>query len=213
MKHTEKTKYSMWRNVGFMVGFVRKYRARVLIFCVVIAALKLGTSLTELYAAPVILGMVEQSAPLSRLLGTIALFTLALFLLNGLRSYAETNTFTSRIEVRSKIVNAINRKSCVTAYPNTLNPEVTRLREKAELATCSNNEATEHIWTTLTELLANLVGFAVYLVLLKDLDPLLMLAVLATTITGFFINKRINEWGYRHREEESKYEKQLEYLR
>lgn len=213
MKQIKKPKYNLWQNVCFMVGYAWKYRVRVLVFCVVIAALTVCTSLAELYISPVILSMVEQSAPLPRLLVAIGLFTLGLFLLNGLRSYAETNAWPSQIEVRTRIVNAINRKGCTTAYPNSLDPEVTRLEEKAHFATNGNSEATEHIWTTLTELLVNLVGFVIYLVLLKDLNGFLMLAVLATTVTGFFISKRINEWGYRHREEEAQYGKELEYIR
>ena len=212
MSQTNKPKYSMWQNVGFMVGYARKYRVRVLLYCAAIAALKVGISLTELYISPVILGMVEQTAPLSRLLGTIALFSLGLFLLNGLRSYAETNTFPSRIEVRVKILNAINRKTCVTSYPNTLDPAVTKLREKANDAGSGNNEATEYIWTTLTELLVNITGFALYLLVLKELSVFLIVAVLVTTVTSFFVSKRINEWGYRHREEEARYQKKLNYI-
>ena len=34
----------------------------------------------------------------------------------------------------------------------------------------------------------------------------------ATTAAGFFVSRRINSWGYRHREEESAYQKKIHYI-
>ena len=54
---------------------------------------------------------------------------------------------------------------------------------------------------TLTELLANLGGFAVYLLLLSRLNLFLILLVILTATADFFVSHYIGEWDYRHREE------------
>ena len=87
-----------------------------------------------------------------------------------------------------------------------------QMEEKAVRATCSNDQAAEAIWTTWADIITNLIGFAVYLSLLSFLNPILAAVVVVTTIVGYVINNRINEWGYRHREEEAAYTKDLDYI-
>ena len=59
----------------------------------------------------------------------------------------------------------------------------------------------------------NLAEFLVYLALVSGLDLLLAAAVIAATAAGFFVSRRINEWGYRHRDQEAAYQKQIQYIR
>ena len=44
-----------------------------------------------------------------------------------------------------------------------------------------------------------------YLLLLSALDPVLIVITAVTTLAGYFAGKRINGWGWRHREEEAQY--------
>ena len=214
MKETkQKPAYSVWQNVRFMVGRAWHSRKSVLWLCLASAGLALALNLAQLLIAPMVLARVEQHAPLAQLLGTIGGFALALILLNGLQGYVKQNTMFSRVDVRMNIINAINNKACTTSYPNTRDPAILRLFEKAKKACATNAHPAEHIWETLTQLLLNLAGFLVYLTLVSGLNPLLVLVVTLTTAAGFFVSRRINEWGFLHREEESAYEKKIQYVR
>ena len=214
MKETkQKPAYSVWQNVRFMVSRAWHSRKSVLWLCLASAGLALGLNLAQLFIAPVVLARVEQHAPLAQLLGTLGGFALALILLNGLQGYVKQNTMFSRVDVRMSIISAINNKACTTSYPNTRDPATLRLFEKAKKACATNAHPAEHIWETLTQLLLNLAGFGVYLALVSGLNPLLVLVVTLTTAAGFFVSRRINEWGFLHREEESAYEKKIQYVR
>ena len=207
-----KPKYSVWQNVRFMLALAWRKGTDALALCVLFAALSLGINLAQLFIAPAVLAQVEAHAPLPRLLWTIGGFALALILLNGLLGYVDQNTMFGRVRLRISIINDLNEKACTTSYPNTRDPKVLKLFETAQDATRSNSRPAEHIWTTLTGLLLNLAGFAVYLTLLSGLDLGLIGVVAVTTAAGFFIGQRINAWGYRHREEESSYQKKLHYI-
>ena len=207
-----KPKYSVWQNVRFMLALAWRKGKDVLALCVLFAALSLGINLAQLFIAPVVLAQVEAHAPLPRLLWTIGGFALALILLNGLLGYVDQNTMFGRVRLRISIINDLNEKACTTSYPNTRDPKALKLFEKAQDATRSNSRPAEHIWTTLTGLLLNQAGFAVYLTLLSGLDLGLIGVVAVTTAAGFFISQRINAWGYHHREEESSYQKKIRYI-
>ena len=207
-----KPKYSVWQNLRFMLALAWHKGKDVLALCVLFAALSLGINLAQLFIAPAVLAQVEAHAPLPRLLGSIAGFALALVLLNGLLGYVDQNTMFGRVRLRISLIGDLNEKACTTSYPNTRDPEALKLFEKAQDATRSNAQPAEHVWTTLTNILLNLAGFAVYLTLLSGLSLGLIGVVAVTTAAGFFISRQINEWGYRHREEEATYQKKIDYI-
>ena len=213
MKQGTKPKYSIWQSVCFMVKTAWHKQKGVLFFCLILVTLETGVNLTQLFMGPNILARVESLAPLEELAATIALFSLGLFFLTGLRGYIDENVIFGQISVREEILNALNYKACVTSYPNTRNPSITKLQQAAMDATAGNSQPTEHIWKTLTSLFTNLTGFVVYSLLLSGLNGFLMALVLGTTVAGFLVSKRIHEWEYRHKDEKEQYRKALSYMR
>ena len=212
MKLKQKPKYSIWRCVCFMVKTAWGSVRSVLWFSILFAILSVGINLAQLFIAPMVLQKVEDLAPLGELLATIGIFAGLLLVLNALMGYLNENIMYGRIDVRSEIIHMINHKAFTTSYPNTKDPAVLRLQNEALNNCDSNDEPSEHVWRTLTGLMINLFGFVAYLLLLTDVNFLLMGVVILTTVVGFFISRHINEWGYRHREEHARYNKEMGYF-
>ena len=126
-------------------------------FCVLTAALEILYNLSQLYIAPEILRRVEEHAGMGVLLGTILFFTAALFVTLGLKDYIVQNTMFPRVDVRSVIIGMIGYKCNTTSFPNTLDADFIKLRDKAHTACESNRAATELIWQTITLLLQNAI--------------------------------------------------------
>lgn len=213
MKERSKPKYNVIQNVWWMIKLAWKTRKRVLWFCLLTAALEIVYNLTQLYIAPEILRRVESHAALESLLGTILFFTVLLFLTMSVKDYIKPNILFPRIDVRTEIVGMISLKSNTTAFPNTLDANYIKLREKAYMACQDNREATEHIWQTITLLLQNVGGFLVYLTILSYLDWTLIAVVIATCIVGFLVSRSTNNWMYTHREAEDAYYAKKLYIR
>jgi ATP-binding cassette subfamily B protein len=117
-----------------------------------------------------------------------------------------------RISVRAEIVARINQKAATTSYPNIWEEKFQKLLAKAHDSTNSDWSATDVVWTTLTDLTTNIIGFVFYLVLMSSVQPLLLLVILATTVASYLVSNYLSGWEYRHREEESKYVRQIGYL-
>jgi ABC-type multidrug transport system, ATPase and permease components len=208
----DKPKFGMWSNTKYMLSLARKNCPSVIVLCIVLAALEVANSLTGLFIAPVILGRVEAAAPLGELIGTIALFCAALLLCGAVIAYINSNTIFGRIKLRLDIMWGISEKFSTTSYPNTESDAVRKLQDKACMAVNSNSSATEAVWGTFTSLLQNGAGFVIYLAMLTTLDPVILAVTLTATVGGFLLTKRINEWGYRHREEDAEYSRRMNYV-
>lgn len=213
MKDKTKPRYNAAQNVGWMIKIAWKVRRRVLFLCVAMAALEVANNLAQLYVAPEILSRVERHAPMGELLGTIGLFTLALFLTMGLKEYFKKIALFPRVDVRSNIVGMIGRKCNMTSFPNTLEAKFIKLREKAHQSTQSNNQATELVWETLTELMQNVGGFLVYLTILSRLNGVLLGVIVVTCVAGFLLSRHSDNWTFRHRDEEEAYYAKTRYIR
>lgn len=213
MKVKEKPKYHIFQNTGWMVKTAWESRKSVLAFCILTAVLEILLNLIQLYIAPEVLARVEKKVPIGELLMTIGILTTELFFVQGFKEYISRNTLFSRAEVRSEIIGKIAKKCNSTSYPNTLDSEFIKLREKAYFACEGNNQATEHIWQTLTMLLKNIGGLFVYLTILSEIDRTLLLVVVLTCVAGFFVSRYTNNWRYARRDEEESYFQKKYYLR
>lgn len=213
MKNKEKPKYNTLQNIRWMVSVAWNSRRRVLAFCALTAALEILLNLTQLYIAPEVISRVEQKSPMWLLLTTIGVFTATLFLISGVKEYINQNTLLARVDVRSSIIGKVADKCNMTSYPNTLKSDFIKMREKAHMACEGNNQATEHIWQTLTILLKNIGGLIVYLTILSRIDTVLLLVVIATCFAGFLISRYTGNWRYARRDEEEQYYQKKYYLR
>ena len=208
-----KSKKSMLQNSWYMImAAVLSKNKMVLLICAAGAVLFVANNLLGLFITPRILTAVEAGVPLLELLITIVLFSSGLLIVNSLMAYVQTNQIIGRIAVRCEIIARINRKIAKTSYPNSESQDVREMLAVAKEATSNNNQAVEGIWTTFEDIAKNMLGFAIYLVLLSGITLWVPALVLATTVTGFFITRHINGWEYRNRKEESKYLQHVQYI-
>jgi ATP-binding cassette subfamily B protein len=185
---------------------------KVIVLSTLSALTAVALNLINLYISPTILSVVEQRASVTELVLTIVGFVLALMFVSGASSYVNTNTIHGRVSVRFEIITMLNRKAATTSYPNVWNEKFHKLMAKAGEVAISNMGAVEAVWTTLTNLTTNIIGFVFYIILMSSIHPLLIVVILATTFISYFVSNYLNEWGYRHRDEESEYFKQIDYL-
>ena len=213
MEEKKKSPYNLWQNTGFMLAQAWGKYPSVIFLCIALAVVTAAQTVTELLIAPMVLQKVESAASLQELLLAIAGFSLVLLVLSGLKQYLDTNTMYGRVGVRISIVRQIGIKMARTSYPNLKEDRFNDLEGKSFDACAGNQDSVEYIWTTWTVILTNVLGFIAYLAVLSGLHPLLLFVIIVTTAAGYLVNKRINEWGYRHREEESRYIKEMHYIR
>lgn len=208
-----KPKYNMGQNSCYMIKLAwTSGEKKVIVLSLLSAFTAVAMNLINLYVSPTILSVVERKASVTELIGTIAAFVTALMLVSAASSYVNANTLYGRISVRQEIIAQLNKKAATTSYPNINDEKFKELQMKAQMSINSNRAATEAIWKTLTNLTTNIIGFVFYVVLMSSIQPLLLVAILVTTVLSYFVSNHLNKWGYRHREEESEHTTRIYYL-
>ena len=211
-KKKSKPKYNMWQNSAWMIGLAWKLKEKkVLVLCLLSVVCTVVLSLVNLFIAPSILSAIERKAPAGELIVTILVFTGLLMFFSAAQRYISANTMFGRITVRTNLMVSAAIKKGTTSYPNTEDTAFEDVFFKAGMAVSDNSSSTEAIWNTLTNMLVNIVGFAIYIALIASLHPIIVVSVLATSIPSFFLTKYLNGYEHRHKKEFQNTEKKLDY--
>ncbi len=209
----EKPKYSIWQNVKFMVSFAWKNKEKKVIFIVILlSVLFVSTSLVNLYVTPTILAAVENKVSLTELLITILAFVIMMMICQAATSYVKVNRMYGRIQVRMLLLAKVNEKASTTSYPNMLDEKFKKLLAKAYTEMQGNASSIEQIWHVLTLLMQHLLGIVCYAALLSSLNVWVMLAIIVFSVGEYVSTKRINEYGWIHRDEKAEFENRIVYV-
>jgi len=208
----DKPKYNAFQNSGFMIKLSWNTNKLTMIFAVAMALLEVGSSLLGLFVAPAILSAIENEQSLGEFITITLMFIVPLMIVKMAFTYCNWASLPGRVDARLAIVHRAIEKMMTTSYENTLKLDMQKKLEQSVDATNDNSSATEAMFITFSNILKNVIGFVIYIFLLVVLDPLVIGIILITTIASFFINKHINEWGYRHRDEEATHRKQMNYI-
>ena len=210
---TKKPRYRLGQNMLWMLRQAHAaHRDDVPVFAVIKALAMAGTGISGLLLAPEIVRCVEEGAGFSRILATIAVLAGVLLVCSAVSAYLEHAPMFARVDVRLALVRKIHYKTCVMSYPLSEDPEVLKLQEQAVRATINNRCASEALWVDEQKFLTAALSFVVYLLLLTNTSAWLLAALTVTTAAEYFVNRRINEWGYRHRDEAAALEKKMDYV-
>lgn len=208
----QKSNYSLFQNIGYMTLLAWKQRRSVILFGLIMIMAGILLSLTQLFIVPSILGAVEMKVAVGTVVAVILVFTGALMLLSAANAYLTSCSNFGRIELRLNIASMIQNKALTMPYPDIQDQLVQKKMDKASMLVASNTAATEAIWTTLTDILKNMVEFIVYISLLASLNPFIIFVILVATVVSFIVSNYLNGWGYRHRNEEAEYSHRMNYL-
>ncbi len=213
MKKKQKPKYNLVQCTGFMAALAWKNKKSTLFLCIALAVLPMAQSLLKLLFAPMILNRVEIHASLRSLLLTILFFTLGLFLLqvlfDAITNIAHYNYMDLRVLLRRQVQEKLSR----TSYPRTEDPDFRKHTESVYYSLKKNSSSTQKIWTSLSDLGKNLLGFLLYLLLLSSLNPMITCVTIITAILSWIVSSRVSRWYYAHKAEEAELVKRMEYVR
>lgn len=213
-KETQKPKYNLLQNMRYIFHNSWNLDKTLILFTFGTTILNLCQTIVQLFIAPMILQKVEQNAPLDELLFTILVFCVLLITLAGLIGYLtnEELDYGLRVRLMNHFTVLATEKACTTSYPNTLRANYWETCDRSIYCVGVYDHGCSYMIGSVGKLFQAILGFGLYLLLLSNLDSVLLTLVIGTTVIGYFVSRKMNEWGYTHREESKKYRKPLRYI-
>jgi len=156
-----------------------------------------------------VVALILADAGAGRLALTIMIFTTVTLLLQSIKRYLDCTALVQRAAVRLTLGHDLLFKMVDTDYANLENKKFTDVKQKAQNTGMSNSDSAEQIFYTLEKLGANLVGFIVYIIILVNINPLILLITAVMSILGFFVRRWSNKWQHDNDDEKAGYDKRF----
>ena len=213
MKDKQKPQYNVLQNLRYTVGLVWSYSKLLVIFVAATSFLNLATSLVQLYIAPIILQKVEQSVPLSELLFTIVVFTGLLMVCSAVTAYLEATKHIGEMRVMHGFTLMNVEHSCKTSYANLMDDAYQKKLVNGFSAIFSDgSNGMFGIIPGASLFLVSLIGFVLYLFVLRGLHPVLLIVVIFTTAGSYYVGRVADTWNYNEGEESQRIRQRKLYI-
>ena len=207
-----KPKYNTWQNTVYVLRSAWKHDKHAIFVIIAEILLTPSISAVSMFLPMTVVALITQNAAGTVLLAAILSFTAAITVLQTAKSYFDNTSQPRRIGLRLWVCIDILNKAITTDFANLEDKKFTDAKQKAHDATSNNRSATEHIYYTFESLGANLIGFALYIALLIQINPLILALTAATTIAGFIVRRWANQWRFVHDDENAQYHKRTWYV-
>lgn len=129
------------------------------------------------------------------------LLTLAAALLSGVKVFCEKYVYHHKFKMNTYYVKKISLKGMTTDYCNQESDRFRKLQTESFLSCNGNYSAMTQVYDVGIALCSNLLGLFLYFGILLRLNTVLIIFLLATTFTSYYLNGKVIRWTEKHRAE------------
>jgi len=208
-KVKEKPKYNTWQNTCYVLNYTWARSKLVVLSMIAQVMLVPAIATVAMFLPMMVVALILDGSSAGRLALTVATFTVATLLLQSAKRYLDNTALVRRAAVRISLAFDTTGKIIDTDYANLENKKFTDTMQKARNTMSANSESTEQVYYTLENLGANLLGFIVYIILLVNINPLVLLITAVLSVLGFVVRRWANKWRYDNDDERTEYDKRL----
>ena len=207
-----KPKYNVMQNSAYVVRGAWA-RDKIVIY-VIIAQIILIPAIpaVAMYLPKTVVALIIGGAGAGALVAAVLAFTAATALLQTAKSYLDGVAMARRSGLRVHVCRDILHKAIETDYANLENQQFADAKQKAHDVTNNNGTSTEQIYYAFVGLGSNLLGFAIYVALLSNINPWILLITAVMSVFGFFARRWANRWQHDHEEKNVGYSKRIWYI-
>ena len=198
----DKPKYSIFQNVGYMLGNMWRFSKKMLITTFISIPLNLILTLIAVYIPKIILDSLELYDTFTEIALIITSILSAQIFINLLNKFINKDNDHWRVSVAmlsNKFIRIFNEKILDIDYEMLENPDIKNLAEKAREAVFVTNYPAMNVHTIVASFLINTLSFLIFGGILSTLNPLIIIILIITSYANYFPQKYIRNYEHRER--------------
>jgi len=200
-KKREKPKYNMGQNSVWLLAMSWRRDKRLILWFGSQAIMTVAIATVGIFLPAVVVGHITGGADFAQLAATIGIFAGTLIILHSSQSFVSQRKHVTATTARCFLNKKMLIKAISVDYANLEIQEYTDAHNKALDQVNSNNCSTEQIYYNFENILANVLGFIVFLALLAVVNPLIMVITVVTALLGAGVREWVNRWEHAHDDE------------
>lgn len=212
MKADKKLKYSFLNNIKFMLGKMWQWDRKTTILSFLRAPFLVVIPLLGLILSRTVVSFVGSGREMGEIVVTILLLCAAtagcMIILNYLNGQVRRMEFINSFQYQGVIFSALMTHD----YEYNESPKGLTDVTKALMNCGSDQSGSRKAIDTISSFVGNTIGIVSYAAIIFTLHPLILLTIVVTTISSYFIAKRTTAWNHKNKDHWIPIDRKKEYL-
>lgn len=205
-------KYNLFQNLGYCLVAAWQVYPQLCFYAAAIVVVNCAVPVITAYLPKVLIDEISEGAELKHVLAVTGIMTMGLASACTVQKYLERLIYWHKFKLNAFFLRKVTKKGLTTDYKNQEDEHFRKLQHES-FASCNGNFSYfNQIMDASVLFFSNLLGFAAFFGILAALNPLIIVFLSATSLIGFFLNRKINKWVSLNTDEKAGYEHRMQYV-
>ena len=205
------TRYPLTDNLRFCLKNTMECYPLLLLWCALAVLVNTAIPVIHTFLPKIVIEKITVGDTIGNTVLITLAMTAALAILTGGKQFLTQYLFHHKFKMNTFYVQKVAVKGMVTDYQNQENDRFRKLQTES-FTTSNANYAALTIYDVGIGLCSNVLGFGLYFGILTQLNPLLLVFLILSTVVGFWMNNRIIRWIEAHQTEKIRCQQRTGYL-
>ncbi len=206
------TNYSVIQNVCYCIKNTGTYYFPLLCWCVIVILVNVALPILNTYLPKIVVEKITVEGSLSELIMVVLVFMVGIAILSGMNKFFTKFIYHQKYKMNTFYLKRVAMKGLTTDYCNQENGIFRKLQTEGFGCCDGNYSPLTNIYDVLISLLTSFLGLSVFWAILAQLHLGMILFLIVTTITSYFLNQQIIKWTAENNQERVAYQQRLNYM-
>lgn len=207
-----RSQYSVSRNIMYCLNSTVQCYFPLLCWCVLTILINVLISVLSTYLPKTIIEMVTAGRSFRELVFAILAFMGSIAILSGANKFLTKFIYHQKYKMNTFYLKRVALKGLTTDYTNQENGIFRKLQTESFMCCNGNYSPLSNIYEVLIDLFTSILGLSVFWAILVQLNWGIIIFVIVTTITSYFLNQKIMEWTAANNQERISYQQRINYI-
>lgn len=220
MKRTDKSpydelnrsRYSVTRNILYCLNSTVQCYFPLLCWCVLAILINVLIPVLSAYLPKTVIEIVTAERSFRELAIAVLAFMGSIAILSGADKFLTKFIYHQKYKMNTFYLKRVALKGLTTDYINQENGIFRKLQTESFMCCNGNYSPLTNIYEVLIDLFTGILGLSVFWAILVQLNWGIIIFLIITTITGYFLNQKIIKWTAANNQERIGYQQRINYI-
>ena len=220
MKRTDKgahdelnrSQYSVIQNILYCINNTVQCYFPLLCWCALTILISVLIPVLSTYLPKTVIEIVTAGHSFHELVIAILVFMGSIAMLSGINKFLTKYIYHQKFIMNTFYLKRVALKGLTTDYINQENGTFRKLQTESFMCCDGNYSPLSNIYEVLIGLFTSILGLSVFWAILVQLNWGIIIFLIATTITSYFLNQRIMKWTAANNQERIGYQQRINYI-
>lgn len=207
-----RSQYSVTRNILYCLNNTVQCYFPLLCWCVLTILINVLIPILTTYLPKTVIEIVTAEHSFHELVIVILVFMGSIALLSGADKFLTKFIYHQKFRMNTFYLKRLALKGLTTDYINQENGIFRKLQTESFMCCNGNYSPLSNIYEVLIDLFTSILGLSVFWVILLQLNWGIIIFLIITTITSYFLNQKIIKWTDANNQERISYQQRFNYI-